>query len=228
MKTEKVDNIEITNENKGAPKRNIKEAILEEATDLFYEVGYARTTIRDVAGRLKIPNPSIYYYFKNKERLLFEVIESSGLDVVKELEAAVNQLEDPLDKLANMMYRHISLNIRTRKRHKVFIEEGYHLTGKLYDRLTFLNRQIYNHYYYQIKLLGEKDLLKTRDYSVLTFMLLGIINWVYRWYKEEGRLSLEQISNMMIDSIFNGMIKLPSGHITLASAEGKLGSRNTG
>jgi len=50
MKTEKVDNIEITAENKGAPKRNVKEAILEEATDLFYEVGYARTTIRDVAG----------------------------------------------------------------------------------------------------------------------------------------------------------------------------------
>ena len=183
MKTEKVNNIEIEIQNKATPKKNTKEAILEEATDLFYEVGYARTTIRDVAGRLKIPNPSIYYYFKNKERLLFEVIESSGLDVVKELEVAVNQIENPLDKLPNMIYRHISLNIRKRKKHKVFIEEGYHLTGKLYDRLIFLNRQIYNYYYYQIKFLGEKDLLKTREYSVLTFMLLGIINGVYRWYK---------------------------------------------
>jgi AcrR family transcriptional regulator len=225
MKTEKVDNTEITAENKAAPKRNTKEAILEEATELFYEVGYARTTIRDVAGRLGIPNPSIYYYFKNKEYLLFEVIESCGLDVVKELEVAVNQIEDPLEKLANMISRHISLNIRKRKKHKVFIEEGYHLSGKLYDRLIFLNRQIYNYYYYQIKLLGEKELLKTSEYSVLTFMLLGTINWVYRWYKEEGELSLEQISDIMISSIFGGMINSPGDHIALASARGELGSR---
>jgi len=207
MKMENVVTVEITSENKGISKKNTKEAILEEATDLFYEVGYARTTIRDVAGRLNIPNPSIYYYYKNKEHLLFEVIESCGLEIVKELEAALNQIDDPLDKLAHMIHRHISLNIKKRKKHKVFIEEGYHLTGKLYDRLIFLNRQIYNYYYYQIKLLGEKDCLKTKEYSVLTFMLLGIINWVYRWYKEKGSLSLEQISNIMVDSVFNGMLK---------------------
>jgi len=227
MKTEKIDNIRITAENKTRPKKNTKDAILEEATDLFYEVGYARTTIRDVAGRLKIPNPSIYYYFKSKEHLLFEVIESCGLEVAKELEKVVHQIEDPLDKLANMIYQHIALNIRKRKEHKVFIEEGYHLNGKLHERMVFLNRQIYNYYYYQIKILGEKDLLKTKEYSVLTFMLLGIINWVYRWYKEEGNLSLEQIANIMIDSIFNGMIKPSASHITLAPAKEELASRNT-
>jgi len=224
MKTQELDNITISAQNKPGSKKNTSEAILKEATDLFYEFGYARTTIRDVARRLKIPNPSIYYYFKNKERLLFEVIESCGLDVVKELEAAANQIENPLDKLANMMCRHIALNIRKRKEHKVFIEEGYHLTGKLYDRLLFLNRQIYNYYYYQIKLIGERDLLKTKHYSVLTFTLLGIINWMYRWYREDGSLSLEQISNIMIDSIFNGMLKTFNQSHYLGSGKGNAGT----
>lgn len=192
---------------KVSPKKTTKEAIIEEATNLFYEFGYGRTSIRDVTGRLNIPNPSIYYYFKNKEHLLFEVIESSGLDVINALETVINQVDDPLDKLANMVYRHLYLVIKKRKKHKVFIEEGYHLSGKLAERITFLNRKIYNLYYYQIKILGERDLLKTKECSVVTFMILGIINWAYRWFREDGRLSLEQLVDIIIISVFYGVVQ---------------------
>jgi AcrR family transcriptional regulator len=193
-------------ENKMRAKEGAKEAILREAADLFAEKGYWKTTIRDVAGRLNIPNPSIYYYFENKEHLLFEIIEASGLGIINELEQVRNQHLDPVDKLANMIYRHIAYNVTHKNGHKVFIEEGYHLTGKLYERIVFLNRQIYNNYYYQIKILSEQDLIKDAEYSVLTFTLLGAINWVYRWFKEDGKLSIEDVTRILINTMFLGLL----------------------
>ena len=192
--------------NKGDRKKKAKEVIIEEATNLFYEFGYEGTSIRDVVGKLNIPHPSIYYYFKNKEHLLFEVIESSGLEVITELEKAINYVEEPLSKLANMVYRHLVTVINKKRKHKVFMEDGYNLRGKLADRLMFLNQKIYNLYYYQVKILGERGLLKSREYPVITFMILGIINWTYRWFKEDGRLSIEELAYVVINSIFYGVI----------------------
>jgi len=194
-------------ENKTEGKRDTKEAILREATMLFSENGYWKTSIRDVAGRLNIPNPSIYYYFKNKEYLLFEIIESSGVAIINELEQVRNQHLDPVEKLANMIYRHVAYNITHKNSHKVFIEEGYHLTGKLHERIVFLNRQIYNNYYYQIKMLGEQGMLNGTEYSVLTFTVLGAVNWIYRWFKEDGKLSIEDISHVVIQALFTGIVK---------------------
>jgi AcrR family transcriptional regulator len=189
------------------PKNDTREAILREATDLFAASGYWKTSIRDVAGRLNIPNTSIYYYFKNKEYLLFEVIELSGLAIVNELEEVANQKLDPIEKLASMFYRHMALNVEHKNRHKVFIEEGYHLTGKLQERIAFLNQQIYNSYYYQIEMLGERGHLNATDYSVVTFTLLGTVNWVYRWFKDDGKLSVEEATRILINTVFLGILK---------------------
>ena len=193
--------------NQSGPKRDTREAILREATDLFAANGYWKTSIRDVAGRLNIPNTSIYYYFKNKEYLLFEVIELSGLAVINELEEVANQKLDSIEKLASMFYRHVALNVEHKNRHKVFVEEGYHLKGKLHERILFLNQQIYNSYYYQIKILGERGDLNATDYSVVTFTLLGTVNWLYRWFKEDGKLSVEEVARILLNTVFLGILK---------------------
>jgi len=36
--------------------------------------------------KLKFKNPLLYYYFKSKEELLFEIIESIGLKITNALE----------------------------------------------------------------------------------------------------------------------------------------------
>lgn len=188
-------------------EKTTKTAILEQATALFYEFGYPNTSIRDIAQSLNINNPSIYYYFNSKENLLFEIIEFIGLEVVKELEEVVATVNDPVTRLATMVSRHIHLNIQERKKIKVFIEEGYHLSGKFKDRILFLNRKIYHNYYYQLKIMGEQNLLTSDKYSIMAFTILGAINWAYRWFKEDGSSSKEEVAKTITHSIFSGIIK---------------------
>ena len=47
-----------------------REAVLRTAAELFLEKSYRRTSLNDVAERLKITKPALYHYFQNKEEIL--------------------------------------------------------------------------------------------------------------------------------------------------------------
>lgn len=49
-----------------------REAVLQTAAQLFLEKSYGRTSMNDVADRLKITKPALYHYFHNKEEILLE------------------------------------------------------------------------------------------------------------------------------------------------------------
>ncbi|MBW1999042.1 MAG: helix-turn-helix transcriptional regulator [Deltaproteobacteria bacterium] len=52
-----------------------KEEITEVSARLFAEKSYAGTSMRDIAKGLNVSIASVYYYFKNKEDILFNIIE---------------------------------------------------------------------------------------------------------------------------------------------------------
>jgi AcrR family transcriptional regulator len=46
------------------------------AAEMFFKRGYEATTMRELAGAIQIKTASLYYFFPNKEQILFELIES--------------------------------------------------------------------------------------------------------------------------------------------------------
>jgi len=52
-----------------------RERILDAAEELFAERGYGGTTLRDVASRVGIRNPSLYNHFESKDALYAAVLE---------------------------------------------------------------------------------------------------------------------------------------------------------
>jgi AcrR family transcriptional regulator len=48
--------------------------LLEAAEELFDELGYEHTGIRDVMDRVGVTMPTVYYYFKDKKGLFIEVL----------------------------------------------------------------------------------------------------------------------------------------------------------
>ncbi|GFM57357.1 hypothetical protein PSCICF_35350 [Pseudomonas cichorii] len=53
-----------------------KELILRAASEEFAEKGFAATKTGDIAARAGLPKPNVYYYFKSKDNLYREVLES--------------------------------------------------------------------------------------------------------------------------------------------------------
>ena len=51
-----------------------KSEILDIARKLFWEKGYDGTSLKDIAGSCGFETTNIYYYYKNKEEILFEAL----------------------------------------------------------------------------------------------------------------------------------------------------------
>ena len=63
---------------------NTRERVLEIATDLFAEKGYAGTSVREIVDRAGVSKPVLYYYFKSKEGLFYAILEWAA-DVQREI-----------------------------------------------------------------------------------------------------------------------------------------------
>ncbi len=64
------------NKNKiSALEPNTRERLLETATELFAEKGYAGTSVREIVDRAGVSKPVLYYYFKSKEGLFYAILE---------------------------------------------------------------------------------------------------------------------------------------------------------
>ena len=68
--------------------KTTRERILDVASRLFVERGYAATSVRDIAAELGISNPSLYHHFASKERLLEELLAEPRERIAAALRAA--------------------------------------------------------------------------------------------------------------------------------------------
>ena len=54
---------------------NARQRLLDTATKLFAEKGYAGTSVREIVNRAGVSKPVLYYYFKSKEGLFYALLE---------------------------------------------------------------------------------------------------------------------------------------------------------
>jgi AcrR family transcriptional regulator len=193
------------------PKKKVleEEKIAHYAIDLFAEKGYSATSIRDIANSLKVSSSLLYYYFKNKEELLFTILEAIGEELLHTIDNEKNKTGDPLDVLRGMIMGHIRLVEKENKRAKLFVEQQHNLSKKYLETINRQHRNIYDLYVNQLKKLREAGIISNDSLSVTAFAIIGMIMWSYRWYRKGGDLSVKDMGNQLIETFFYGIVKKP-------------------
>jgi AcrR family transcriptional regulator len=80
-------------------KKQVRQAILDSAYDLFSEHGYHSTTLQEVAELAGIGVSSLYSYFPSKLHLLYAVFEPWHKGEYEQLEKRILKLKSPRDRL---------------------------------------------------------------------------------------------------------------------------------
>jgi AcrR family transcriptional regulator len=80
-------------------KKQVRQAIVDSAYDLFSERGYHSTTLQDVAEYAGVGVSSLYSYFPSKLHLLYAVFEPWHKDAFEQLEKRVLRLKQPRERL---------------------------------------------------------------------------------------------------------------------------------
>ncbi|MCL5957736.1 MAG: TetR/AcrR family transcriptional regulator [Chloroflexi bacterium] len=188
--------------------RNTKEILLRAAIDLFYRKGYAETSIRDIGAKADMSNSLVYHYFKNKEEVLFEIVSTASQDLLQSLQEIEGRVDDPWECLRQMLVVHLGVfGLQRKKEIKILVEELNFLRGKRREAVRQQQREIYDLYMNKLNLLAVTGRMNDVDLTVLNFSIFGIINWFYRWYREGGRLSSQEVADNILKILFDGIAR---------------------
>ncbi len=188
-----------------------RELLVQQATDLFYKHGYTQTPIRKITENLQVENTIIYYYFKNKDELLFCIIESMLDQAISSLKDIIRCYSDPLERVQQMIFFQINLLADRKKEVKIFVEDTNKLSMEMQKNIRYRERYIYDLYAEQFSLLIKEKTIKNIEVSIIILSLFGTINWIYRWFREDGALPLEVVAMRTIEITFSGLMPERSG-----------------
>ena len=90
----------VSHERRAREKEALRQSILRAAGEVFLERGYDGLSMRQVAERIGYTATTIYLYFKNKDDLLFALLNEGYAELGQRLAASAAEERDPLQRLA--------------------------------------------------------------------------------------------------------------------------------
>jgi AcrR family transcriptional regulator len=181
-----------------------REAVLRMAAQVFNERGFAASTLDEVAERLKITKPTLYYYVKSKDEILYECVRM-GLTMLQEaIQTAGASGGSALDKLVVAMRKYAE--IVTMDFGMCLIRVGEDpLPLESQRKLRRIKAAIDQEFRELIRQgIGEGS-INNCDPKITAFALAGALSWIGRWYRPGGDLSPPQIAEHFIALLVNGL-----------------------
>jgi AcrR family transcriptional regulator len=175
--------------------RNYKRSlIIEAASKLFYEKGFQKTTLDDIANSLSVTKPFIYTYFENKYAILEELFDIVYEDLYADVVKVLDQEDGAADeRLVRFMHIYLAKNIERQRFTSIFMEEEKNLSASKIADVRKKQRQ------FDLKLTNlietgvKQRLFAVNDAAVASLSISGMVRWAHRWYTPKGRLSVDEL-----------------------------------
>jgi len=176
---------------------------------LFRDRGFDATSVSDIARALGLTKAGLYHHFDSKEALLFEIM-MFGLDKVRdEVILPVRAISDPEERLRQLITRHARITTR-----------GQGAVAHLQDEIRALpppsRKQVEHRMRVYFDLVrGTLDELHAAgrladvDRTVATFSLIGMILWLPRWFRQDGRLTQDHVAENIANLALGGLVIVP-------------------
>ena len=194
------------------PRQEPRQEILRTAARLFQQQGYDATSMNDVAAALKLSKGGLYHHFQSKDEILFHIM-SHAMDITEErVINVVRRIENPEERLRTLIRLHIEVVLSPEDREiTVMLHENHPLppalrrkiNGRKKDYVHFVENSITDVQREAQRQRGSSSVVTPR---AATFALLGMINWIYQWYKPEGLLTGDAIVRQFTEIFFRGAV----------------------
>jgi AcrR family transcriptional regulator len=201
-----------------------RQEILRTAARLFQQRGYDATSMNDVAAALKLSKGGLYHHFQSKDEILFEIMDHAMEITQERVLNPVRSIADPEERLRALIRLHIEVVLSPRDREiTVMLHENHPLPPALRKRINSRKKE-YVHFLENLMAeVQEKVQEKVHAGSpskvqkearpfggrvsprAAAFALLGMLNWIYQWYKPEGELQAQNLIPQFTELILGGI-----------------------
>jgi AcrR family transcriptional regulator len=197
--------------------------ILETAARVICEKGYEGASIQDIAEACGLTKAGLYHHIRSKEHLLLE-IQNYGMDVFEE--QVLNQvlpIPDPLERLKACMEKNILLVTHGwSKEVTIILHEHATLTGDARAQINARKKRYVKFLETSFAEAVRNGQMRPVNPTVAAFAFLGMVLWIYKWFRPDGKIDAPTLVHEMQDILFASLpAPAPAPPRKPAPAEGK-------
>lgn len=174
--------------------------MLEHATRLFAERGFAGTSLQDVANSMGLKRPALYYYFKSKDELLDRLIVEGVSGPTHELKIIAEQTDlSPAERLHAITRRNLRWVLTHIDRFRLLVKSESELSPASAKKFNASSREAIDTVTAVIEEGIEAGQFRSVNPRVAALGVFGISNWAAWWYQPGGSDSVESIADQLAD-----------------------------
>jgi TetR/AcrR family transcriptional regulator, cholesterol catabolism regulator len=182
-----------------------KEELLQKISELFAKQGYEKTSIRDIAAHLGMTNAGVYYYFKNKQQMLVDIMNYGIDQALARMRQELPQIKSAEEKIAWIVRSQIEFYSKNRSQTKASVHESGALEAKYAKKMHKKDKEYVQFVKQVVEQIVEENPDITITVEVATFTLLGMLNWLVHWYDPEGKVSPDELARSITGIFLTGL-----------------------
>src|SRR5579864_460864 len=182
-----------------------REAVIRAAAHAFNRKGYHNTSLDDIAARLEVTKPTVYYYVTSKEQLLFECFVA-GVEQIRAAFREVKQQKVSARERLNAVLRHYGQAVASEFGWCMVRAEEQDLSPAMSDHIKALKSEIDQGIRRLIREGIQDRSIHPCDPKMTAFALAGALNWIAHWYREDQSLTPAEIAAVFV-TLFEGGLR---------------------
>ncbi|TYC53103.1 TetR/AcrR family transcriptional regulator [Rhodobacterales bacterium] len=183
-----------------------RHGLLLTAANVFASQGMEKASMSQIAQEAGVSKSLLYHYYPSKDALIFAIIHSHLTILDEALEEADDPSLPPDERLQKLVLTVLDSYRGADDQHKVQLNAGPALSDEQKSEIVAIERRIVRHFSKALKDIHPQ--LDTPERPLLmpvTMSLFGMMNWVYMWFKEGGRISREDYAKVATTLILEGV-----------------------
>lgn len=184
----------------------IEEEILRIAADKFGKQGYQATTLDEIAAQAGISRAAFYLYFPGKDDLLrrmYHQVIATSQAAIEQIVAEDLSVPEKLRRIIRHQVRYMAANVPLAR---VFFSEVFNLRPEQVQWVQRANRAFGE----VIERVVEEGVQKGELIPVhpkrFTYALMGICNWMHRWYRPGGEWTPDTVAEEFLQILESGYL----------------------
>jgi AcrR family transcriptional regulator len=184
-----------------------EELIIRESSRLFWEKGYAETSMKDIANTCGFRPANIYNFFRSKESILFEILKQEMLEIVTPIKYLKDdERVDPVEALHLLIENHVRLTLGEKRMSKLLFDAGLKNLSPQNRRKIIKLRDDYDQIGEAIIRRGiSLGIFSEMDEKIAVFSIASIIARSRIWYSPKGKYTINEIIEFIFNLVNRGL-----------------------
>lgn len=180
--------------------------ILKSAAAAFRRRGYHGASVDEIASALAMTKGNLYYYFRNKEEILFACHEYS-LDVLLALLAEVQASDAAPDAQLRALVEAFVHLILDELQGTALTLDLQALSPPLLQTIVTRRDQFDRGLRAIIQQGIDSGRFAPGDAKMVAFAVMGAVNWIAKWFDPAGPMTSQQIAASFADYLVGGLTR---------------------